>query len=108
MFERLGRGVVTRRRWILIGALIFFLAAGVIGGGVADRLSNGGFEDPNSEATKAQQTLDREFGATSPNIVLLVTSKSGSVDDPSSKAAGLALTKELEGEPGVGQVISYW
>ena len=108
MFERLGRGVVNRRRWILIGALVFFMAAGVIGGGVADRLSNGGFQDPNSEATKAQKTLDREFDATSPNIVLLVTSKSGSVDDPASKAAGLALTKELEKQKGVDQVISYW
>ena len=108
MFERLGRGVVNRRRWILIGALVFFMAAGVIGGGVADRLSNGGFQDPNSEATRAQRTLDREFDATSPNIVLLVTSKSGSVDDPASKAAGLALTKELEDQKGVDQVISYW
>ena len=108
MFERLG-GFVVRRRWyILVGTIVFFLAAGAIGGGVAERLSNGGFQDPNAEATVAQRVLDREFGVTSPNLVLLVTAEDGSVDDKSTIAVGRALTEELAAEPGMEQVVSYW
>ena len=108
MFERLG-GFVVRRRWyILVGTIVFFVAAGGIGGGVAERLSNGGFQDPNAEATVAQRVLDREFGVTSPNFVLLVTAEEGTVDDKSTISAGRALTRELAAEPSMEQVVSYW
>jgi RND superfamily putative drug exporter len=108
MFERLG-GWVVRKRWaILVGGLIFFIVAGVVGGGVAERLSNGGFQDPNAEASVAQRTLDREFGVTSPNIVLMVTAAGGDVDDKSTIQQGEQLTEELASEPGMEQVASYW
>ena len=108
MFERLG-GWVVRRRWlILIGTAVFFVAAGGIGGGVAEKLSNGGFQDPAAEASVAQRVLDREFGVTSPNIVLLVTAENGDVDDKSTISDGKALTQELASEPGMEQVVSYW
>ena len=108
MFERLGAFVVRRRWLIVIATAVFFIASGAIGGGVADRLSNGGFEDPEAEASVAQRVLDREFGVTSPNIVLLVTAEDGSVDDESIAAEGEALTEELASEPGMEQVVSYW
>ena len=108
MFERLG-GWVVRHRWaVVIGGLVFFLVAGIVGGGVADKLSNGGFQDPKAEASVAQRVLDREFGVTSPNIVLLVTAHEGDVDDKSTIAAGEALTEELAAQPGMEQVVSYW
>jgi RND superfamily putative drug exporter len=108
MFERLGTWVVRRRWLILIGGLVFFLVAGAVGGGVADRLSNGGFQDPNAEASVAQRTLDREFGVTSPNFVLMVTAANGDVDDKSTIQQGEQLTEELAAEPGMEQVVSYW
>jgi RND superfamily putative drug exporter len=108
MFERLG-GWVVRKRWaILIGGLVFFVVAGAVGGGVAERLSNGGFQDPDAEASVAQRVLDREFGVRSPNIVLLVTAGNGDVDDKSTIRQGDALTDELASEPGMEQVVSYW
>src|SRR5688500_13204350 len=90
MFERMGAWVVRHRWAIVIGGLVFFLVAGIVGGGVADKLSNGGFQDPKAEASVAQRVLDREFGVTSPNIVLLVTAHEGDVDDKSTMAAGEA------------------
>jgi RND superfamily putative drug exporter len=108
MFERLGNWVVRRRWLIVIGGLIFFVVAGAVGGGVADRLSNGGFQDPNAEASVAQRTLDREFGVTSPNFVLMVTAATGDVDDKSTIQQGEHLTEELAAEPGMEQVVSYW
>ena len=108
MFERLGDFVVRRRRWVVVATILFTIGAGAIGGGVAERLSNGGFDDPNAEAVRAADALEREFGVSNPNLVLLVSLDDGSVDDPEGKELGLELTKELAAEPGVEQVASYW
>src|SRR5437763_1651542 len=73
MLDRLASWIVTRRRFVLVGAVVFVLAAGAIGGGVAKHLSAGGFDDPKSENSQVLRLVDREFpnGAT-PNVVLLV------------------------------------
>src|SRR5688572_23690065 len=108
MFERLGQAVVTRRRWIVAASVIFFVVAGGIGGSVAEELSNGGFQDPTAESTRAAKVLDREFDTVPPNIVLLVSVEDGSVDDEAIAVIGRELTQELGAEEGMGQVISYW
>jgi RND superfamily putative drug exporter len=101
--------LVTRRRWWVIGfALIFLPVAGLLGGGVEKRLSSGGFTDPASESARAADILEERFRAGTPNLVLLVTARSGTVDDPGVGAAGLALTKRLTGEKGITNVVSYW
>ncbi len=101
--------LVTRRRWWVLGlALAFLPVAGVLGGGVEKRLSSGGFTDPASESAQAADILDDHFTAGTPNLVLLVTARSGSVDEPAVGAAGLALTKRLAGEEHIINVISYW
>ena len=107
VFDRLGTFVVTKRRWVVAVTILFAITAGAIGGGVAERLSNGGFDDPRSEAVRASDVLEEQFGVGNPNIVLLVTTK-GSVDAPAAKQAGAALTAEFAAEEGVDQVISYW
>ena len=104
----LGR-LVTRRRWWVLGfALVFLPVAGLLGGGVEERLSSGGFTDPASESAGATRILEDRFKAGTPNLVLLVTAGSGTVDDPAVRAAGLRLTTRLAGEEGVGNVVSYW
>ncbi len=108
MFDRLGNFVVAKRKWVVAATIVFAVGAGAIGGGVAERLSNGGFDDPNSEAVRASDVLQDEFGVSNPNLVLLVTFDQGSVDDPAAKSAGLALTEELAAEDEVEQVLSYW
>ncbi len=108
MFERLADFVVRRRLWIVIATGVFFLVAGAAGGGVADRLSSGGFEDPDAESTRAEEVLSSEFGTQTPNVVLLVTAEAGSVDDPEVARTGTALTQELAQQEGVEQAASYW
>ena len=104
----LGR-LVTRRRWWVLGvALAFLPVAGLLGGGVEKRLSSGGFTDPASESARAAEVLEDRFQAGTPNLVLLVTAPSGTVDDPAVGAAGLALTRRLAGEEGITNVVSYW
>ncbi|HVM07834.1 MAG TPA: MMPL family transporter [Acidimicrobiales bacterium] len=108
VLNRLAHLVVRRRRRVLLLSLVAFLVFGAVGGGVADRLSSGGFEDPGAESTKAQQLVDDVFDAASPNVVLLVTAKNGNVDDPATAAAGQALTAEVAALEGVDQAVSYW
>ena len=108
MLTRLAHTVVRHRKRTLLLSLVAFLVFAALGGGVAKDLSSGGFEDPNAESTKAQALVDEVFDSTTPNVVLLVTAKSGSVDDPATAAAGQALTAEVAALEGVAQAVSYW
>ena len=108
MLAALGRFVVRRRVAVLVAALVGMFVAGALGGGVAQHLSGGGFEDPGAESSRAKKVLEQSFGSRNPNLVLLVTAADGSVDGPAAAAAGAALTKELAAEPGIAQAVSYW
>jgi putative drug exporter of the RND superfamily len=108
MLARLGRFTVRHRKAVLVGTAVFFVVAGALGGGVASRLSSGGFEDPASESSRASDTIEHEFGNQTPDLVLLVTATNGMVDDADVVAAGNALTAELGSERGVDRAISYW
>jgi putative drug exporter of the RND superfamily len=108
MLDRIGRLVTARRRLVLVVALVAFAVSGALGAGVADRLSSGGFQDPDAESTRAEDLLRDRFHTGTPNVVLLVTADGRSVDDPDVAAAGVALTEELAAEPGVAEVASYW
>jgi RND superfamily putative drug exporter len=99
---------VRFRVLVVVAGILAFGVAGLLGGGVARSLSNGGFSDPASESVAVAEILESEFGVDDPAVVLMVTAPDGSVDDPAVAAAGLALTEELAAEPGVTSAASYW
>lgn len=80
MLQRLGEFTVRRRRWVLVATLLAVIVAGALGGGVFDRLSGGGFSDPDAESSRGTKQLEELFETGDPNLVLLVTAKQGSVD----------------------------
>ncbi|MGH2734762.1 MAG: MMPL family transporter, partial [Actinomycetota bacterium] len=108
MFDRLGRFVVRRRWFVVVAVVVLLGSAGAIGGGVADRLTSSGFENEDSESFRGAEILEDDFGVRDPNLILLVESDSGSVDDAEAARAGRALTEELGSEEGVADVVSYW
>ena len=112
MLALLAGFTVRRRRLVLVAALVAFLVSGAIGGGVAARLSSGGFDDPNAESSRVEDVLTEQFGTGTPNVILLVTVRRGSVDDPAVAEAGRAVAAELATESFEGtamaEVISYW
>ncbi len=108
MLVRLAQFTVRRGRAILVASLVLFAVAGAVGGGVAEHLSAGGFDDPAAESTRAGDVIDEVFYAGEPNVVLLVTATGGDVDAAAAAAAGQALTTELAAEDGVEQANSYW
>ena len=108
MLTRFARLSTRHARAVVIAAVLVFAVAGAIGGGVADHLTSGGFEDPSSESERADEALAERFDTGVPNLLLLVTAPGGDVDDPAVAAAGQALTEELAAEEGVADVVSYW
>ena len=57
MTDRLARLADGHARRVLIFAAIFFVVAGALGAGVADRLDPYGADDPSTESVKADETL---------------------------------------------------
>ncbi|HEY8060920.1 MAG TPA: MMPL family transporter, partial [Acidimicrobiales bacterium] len=108
MFTRIGQFAFRRRRLVLVLTVVVVITAGVLGGAVFDRLASGGFADPDSESTKADELLEDRFGAGAPNVVLLVTATGGDVDAPEVAAVGQQLTDELASYPKADDVVSYW
>jgi RND superfamily putative drug exporter len=108
MFERMGQVLVRRRRLVLVATVALVVAAGILGGNVVERLTSGGFEDESSESFEGAEVLRERFGVEAPNLLLLVTSETGSVDDPAVADQGVALTEELAAEEGIEGVASYW
>src|SRR5918999_6452723 len=86
VFSRLGSFAVRRRRLVLALTALFFVVAAVLGGGVFDKLSTGGFQDPDAESTRAADLLEERFGQGDPNQVLLATPDADGVDDPEAAA----------------------
>jgi RND superfamily putative drug exporter len=108
VLARLGRFAVARRKSVLVGTAVFFLVAAGLGGGVASRLSSGGFDDPSSESSRAANQIKHHFGKQQPDLVFLVTAKRGTVDAAAVGAAAETLTSNLAAEKTVSRAVSYW
>ena len=90
MFTALGRLVVRRTKLVLFGSLVVFVVTAILGGGVFASLSSGGFDDPSSDSARASELLENEFGAGTPNLMLVVTADGGDVDAADAATAGAA------------------
>ncbi len=112
MFNRIAALVTRHRRLIVVLAIIAFAVSGGLGGGVAAKLSTGGFDATDSPSFRAQSLLTEKFGTGSPNVILLITARSATVDDPAVAAAASELAGRLQTEQFEGltmaEVISYW
>ncbi|MEU8799645.1 MMPL family transporter [Spirillospora sp. NPDC048819] len=107
MFDRWGRWVHRRRRWILAVAGAALVFAGVWGTGVFGALtSSGGFDTPGSESAKAAQIAERDLGRDAADVVILYQGGT-TVDDPAYRAA---VERALSGLPAdkVAGTATYW
>ena len=102
------RAVTARPRLTLLLALLFTALAVVAGSGVADRLSGGGWEAPDSQSSYATAALAQRFPASQPNLILLVDARGASVDSPAVADEGRDLARRLAADPAVTGVTSYW
>ncbi|MFI7700941.1 MMPL family transporter [Nonomuraea sp. NPDC049480] len=106
--RRLGFLLVRRRRLVLALALLALVAAGALAAGAVPRLSLSRFEAPGSESDRAQAALAERFGTGSPDMIFLVTARTGTVDEPAVEAAGRELTARIARAGDVAEAASYW
>ena len=112
MFQRLSTLTVRHRRLILILAVVAAAVFGALGGGVAAKLSTGGFDDASKASTKARQVLAEKFDTGTPNVILMITARGGDVNDPAVAAAARATIAKLQAIEVDGlrvtETTSYW
>ncbi len=102
-------GFVTRHaRATLVGALLGTVLLGVAAAGSLGAMTLSLWEAPGTESVRAQQVLVDDFDTNSANLVLLITARAGTVDDPATRSAASAVAAELGGVPGIRDVWSYW
>ena len=109
MFAALGK-FIYRWRWaVLVAGLVFLTVAGVFGTGVVKNLKGGGFDDPNSDSSKAALALHEKLGRDEGSLIVLFSSKDGlTVDKPEYKQAVEATLAKVNGQAGVGSVTSFY
>jgi uncharacterized membrane protein YdfJ with MMPL/SSD domain len=107
MFTRWSEVLVRRAGLVLSLGVLATILAGVFGIGVFDKLGQGGFDDPNSEASRELGQEQAEFGNKSVDVVAIYRSKDLSVSDPAFKAE---VDKTLARIPGgaTSSVATYW
>ena len=93
MIERLARLANRRARRTLMLAGVFFLIAGALGAGVADRLDPYGADDPDTESVIADQRLE-DAGFRETGVVVLVQ----------DRARLGAIAADLRSDPDVASV----
>jgi uncharacterized membrane protein YdfJ with MMPL/SSD domain len=71
MFDALARLADRRGRRVLILAVVFFLFAGAVGAGVADRLDPYGADDPDTESVQANERLE-DAGYRPTGVIVLI------------------------------------
>ncbi|MEU4561972.1 MMPL family transporter [Actinoplanes sp. NPDC023936] len=99
---------VARLRWsVLVVALVAVLGAGVWGFGVFDRLTEGGYSDPDSESAQAADVVATALGGQSGDVVAIYTPDRGTIDDA---ALAKRITARLGALPSdaVVSTTSYW
>jgi RND superfamily putative drug exporter len=108
LLGRLGGFVHRRRRWVLIGTLVAVLGLAPLAATAMGALVLNRWEAPGTESVLAGDALREDYGTGNANLMLLVSARSGDVDDPAVGAAAGEVAGRLAAEPGVGDVWSYW
>jgi len=106
MMLRWGR-FVARRAWtVLTAGLVLVAAATVFGLGVFGSLSNGGYDDPASDSARSLVKEHANFTSHDADIVVIYSSASMKVSDPTFRAS---ISNVVKGLPkGSIQRVTSW
>src|SRR4051812_18417279 len=106
MFNWLANLATNRAKLVVIGAVVVTLVAGAIGGGVADKLSSFGADDPATDSYKAAQRLGDATGLdANPGLIALVHTD-GPVDSAAGKAKVRQVVDTLKKDRDVGHIAT--
>ena len=107
MFLRWSELIIRRARLVLALGILATIFAGVFGVGVFEKLGQGGFDDPASEAsTELEQERDA-FGNKSADVIAIYRSDDLTVTDPAFKAEVEETIAEIP-DGTTTSVTTYW
>ena len=107
LFERLGRFVVRRHRWVIGAWVAILLVALPFAPRVVDELSAGGFSHPDLESAKARQVLSDELGLAPSAVVIVLHSDRWLAGTPEFEQAAAAATGRIATGPPVTTYVSH-
>src|SRR3984957_10054671 len=107
MLQWIARLAIAAPRRILTVGVLVFIAAAIFGIPVAKSLAPGGFQDPQSESSRAIAVLPDKCGQRGQQLLVLVTSPAGATSD-SARTVGVDLVEQLQHSPLVYNVTSPW
>ena len=108
MFGWWGRTVVRVRWWVIAAALALVAVGATWGSGVFGSLTGGGYDDPHSESTRAAAAIARDLGQSPPDLLVLWSSDTMTVDDPGFRSAVTAEVASLRSKPQVAAVAGFY
>jgi RND superfamily putative drug exporter len=73
-----------------------------------NRLTVEAFVAPGTDSYEGRQILERDFGVSAPNLVLVISAKAGTIDSPAVASAATAVVERLRATGGVTEIASYW
>jgi uncharacterized membrane protein YdfJ with MMPL/SSD domain len=106
MFTALANLAHRRPKRIVVLAFLVALAAGALGGSVADRMGPYEADDPATEAVRANDLIKRGGVNPGTDVVALLRTEQG-VRSAAGQAAVERLASELRRDPAVGRVVTY-
>lgn len=104
MFDRLAAFAERRRRWIVVGAVVFAVAAGAIGAGVAELLDGYSADDPDTESVIADERLE-DAGYRGAGAIVLISGVD--LRTPQGRERVAQLTDRIERQQGVASVSGF-
>jgi RND superfamily putative drug exporter len=105
MFDALARLADGNARRVGLLAILFFVVAGAVGGGVASRLDPYGADDPATETVESREKL-HDAGLRIPAVLAIV--KNAPVAAPATRARVEALERSVRRRPDVKSVTGYY
>ncbi|MEV0900602.1 MMPL family transporter, partial [Actinoplanes sp. NPDC049802] len=99
---------IARLRWpVLVVALVAVLGAGLWGFGVFGQLTEGGYNDPDSESARAAEVVAAATEGRSGDVIAIYTPEQGTIDDA---ALSKRIKERLASLPrsAVTAQTSYW
>jgi uncharacterized membrane protein YdfJ with MMPL/SSD domain len=107
-FARLGALVSAHHRAILVASTVLALVGLAIASGTTDALHQGGFDDPGSEAGRAEQVLAEQLSRPSvPDLLVLIDTGGPPITDVQPYVDHYQFTAKLGAAPAVDQVFSF-
>ena len=107
MLDALARSTSAAPKFVLSTALLLMVVAAVIGAPAANKLSTGGFADPNADSTKVTRLLADKFHIGGDQLILLVRAREG-IDTAAPRKFVEQLVAQLRAADHVTTVTSPW